>query len=180
MTSVWVESLGRSHAEALNLLAAALRECPEELWEAQMWPVADPGYEPWSTPWSVAWHALECLDYDLTGEFGPWSPPAPVTGIGHWQLTTLPRPWTKAELSSYIDHCRGRVRDTLAGMTEEGAARPLPEAHRHHGRPHAWLLTSMAGHTIEHAAQIRQFITTAAGVPATAAAAPRPAVPREV
>ena len=41
------------------------------------------------TPWSVGWHALECLDYDLTGEFGPWSPPFPRKP--HWSLTALPR-----------------------------------------------------------------------------------------
>ena len=61
----------------------------------------------------------------------------------------------------YLDYCRGRVRDTLAGMTDEQAARPLPQAHRYSGQPHAWIITRAVGHTIEHAAQIRQFITSA-------------------
>ena len=54
-----------------------------------------------------------------------------------------------------------RVRDTLAGMTDEPAATPLPQAHRYRGQPHAWLIMGAVGHTIEHAAQIRQFITAA-------------------
>jgi hypothetical protein len=61
----------------------------------------------------------------------------------------------------YLDYCRQRVRDTLAGMTDEQAATPLPQTHRYSGQPHAWIITSAVGHTIEHAAQIRQFITAA-------------------
>jgi hypothetical protein len=61
----------------------------------------------------------------------------------------------------YLDYCRKRVRDTLAGMTDEKAATPLPQTHRYGGQPHAWLITAAVGHTIEHAAQIRQFITAA-------------------
>ena len=83
-----------------------------------------------STPWSVAWHALEVLDYDLTGEFGSWAPPPPFAGNPHWLLTRLPAPWTRSEMLGYLDYCRQRVRDTLAGMTDEQAATPLPEAHR--------------------------------------------------
>jgi len=61
----------------------------------------------------------------------------------------------------YLEYCRTRVRDTLAGMTDEQATTPLPQAHRYSGQPHAWIITSAVGHTNEHAAQIRQFITAA-------------------
>ena len=112
-----------------------------------------------STPWSVAWHALECLDYDLTGELAPWAPPSPFTGKPHWLLTTLPRAWTRSEIISYIEYCRQRARHVLADMTEEKGATPLPPAHRYSGEPHAWIITAAVGHTIEHASQIRQFAT---------------------
>ena len=84
MTSIWVESLGRAFDAALDLLAAAVRDCTDELWEARMWevpadvfgleppgpdgkPVTDPAArsalaQRRATPWSVAWHALEALD----------------------------------------------------------------------------------------------------------------------
>jgi hypothetical protein len=61
----------------------------------------------------------------------------------------------------YIGDCRQRVRDTLADMTDERAATPLPPAHRYSGQPHVWIITAAVGHTIEHATQIRQFITAA-------------------
>lgn len=97
MASIWVESLSRNGDAALDLLAAAMRDCPDDLWASRMWavpadvfgpappgpdrkPVTDPAArtalaQRRATPWSVAWHALETLDYDLTGAFGAWVPP---------------------------------------------------------------------------------------------------------
>jgi hypothetical protein len=186
MTSIWVESLGRSFDEALDLMAAAVRDCADEPWGSAMWEVpgdlfglepAGPDGKPVtdsaartalvqrrSTPWSVAWHALECLDYDLTGEFGPWAPPPPFKGIPHWMLTSLPAIWTRAEMLGYVDYCRQRVRETLATMTDKKAAMPLPPAHRYAGQPHLWIIMAALGHTVEHASQIRQFITGAGNV----------------
>lgn len=194
MASIWVESLGRSFEQTLDLLAAAVRDCTDELWETSMWqvPAPDPDHQfldsDWnpvtdpaqrrtlvqrsvqrrSTPWSVAWHALEVLDYDLNGESGPWTPPPPFTGHPHWRdLPSLPAAWLRSEILGYIDDCRQRTRTTLAGMTDEQAAAPLPPAHRHRGRPHAQIITALVGHTTEHAAQIRQFITAAGIAPHT-------------
>lgn len=186
MVSVWVESLGHSFDAALDMLAGAVTDCTAELWIAPMWaveppaadfpflrpdwtPITDAGEraalaEEWvrrrSTPWSVAWHALESLDYDLSGEFGPWMPPQPFFGHPHWRdLPTLEAPWSAADILGYIEYCRKRLRDTFAEMTDEKAARPLPANHRYAGQPHARIITGMVGHTTEHAAQIRQFIT---------------------
>jgi hypothetical protein len=177
MASIWVESLGRNFEEALDLLQAAVQDCTDELWEASMWPV--PRVEGWwgslrgpdgtvnsdpavqdeliqrgSAPWFRAWHALEVLDYDLAGEMEPWEPPPPFdqsyTGDVH-------RVWTRAEILGYVQWCRDRVRKTLEHMTDAKAATPLPPAHRYAGQPHAWIITGIPGHTIEHASQIRQF-----------------------
>ena len=93
MGSIWVESLGRNFDGALDLLADAVRDCTDELWETSMWdvPAPDTNYElrgpdgtaitepaerralvqRWSAPWSVAWHVLECFDYDLNGDLAP-------------------------------------------------------------------------------------------------------------
>ena len=183
MQSIWLESLGRSFDAALDLLAAAVRDCPDALWEAPMWqvpawdpnlelvsprgePVTDPAdrlalVQRHATPWAVAWHALECMDYDLTGEFGPWAPPPPFAGHPHWQLTGLSRAWSRPEMIDYVDYCRERVRDTLAGMTDEKASRPLPPAHRYRGQLHAWIISESVGHIIEHGSQIRQYINDA-------------------
>ena len=188
MASIWVESLGRSFEQALDLLAAAVRDSTGEQWETPMWqvPAPDPAHElpgpaekavtgsaqrsallqRHSTPWGVAWHALEVFDYDLNGEFGAWVPPPPFTEHPHWRdITTLPAAWSQSEMLAYVDYCRLQVRNTLAGMTDEKAATPLPPAHRHRGQPHAWIITGLVGHTTEHASQIRQFITTAGPAP---------------
>lgn len=186
MASIWVESLGRSFDTALNLFAAAVWNCSDEAWESPMWqvpppapdhqffdsswgPVTDPGEistlvqrwtERWATPWSVAWHALEVLDYDLNGEFAPWAPPPPFDGHPHWRdLPYLPAAWSQSEVRAYIDYCRERVHDALAGMTDEKAANPLPQTHRRGGEPHAFVIADLLRHTTEHAAQIRQFVS---------------------
>lgn len=113
-----------------------------------------------SAPWSVAWHALETFDYDLNGEFGPWAPPPPFSGHPHWRdLPILPVAWSQTEVLGYIEHCREQARSTFADMTDERAARALPMAHRYGGQSHAAILVGIVGHTTEHAAQIRQFIT---------------------
>ncbi len=188
MPSIWVESLTHSFEQALDSLAAAVRDCTGELWESTMWPVPAPGpehhflgadwkpitdpaqrtalAEAWvqrrATPWSLAWHALETFDYDLNGEFGPWATPPPFTGHPHWRdLPSLPGAWSQPEILGYVEHCREQVRAALTGITEETAARPLPPTHRYAGQPHARIITGMVGHTTEHAAQIRQFITSA-------------------
>lgn len=182
-----MESIGRSFEEALELLAAAVRDCTDELWETSMWEVPAPDADDelegpdgklvtdpaarriliqrHSTPWGVAWHALECLDYDLNGEFGPWAPPPPFNEKGGWEIASLPAAWTRSDMLGYIDYCRQRVRDTLAAITDEKAATALPPAHRYCGQPHAWIITGLVGHTIEHGSQIRQFITAAGIVP---------------
>lgn len=182
MASIWVDCLGRNFGHGFDLLQAAVRDCSDELWETSMWPVpardagvdlpgpdgrlvTDPAarrtlIQRHSTPWSIAWHALEVLDYDLAGEFVPWVSPGPFTGKAHWRdLTTLPAAWSRSEILGYIDHCRRRVRDTLSDLTDQRAETPLPPAHRYRGQPYAWIVTGLPGHTIEHASQIRQFIT---------------------
>lgn len=184
MTSIWVDGLERSFDTALEMLAAAVRDCTNGLWETSMWvvpapessrPIIGPSQEPvtspeqrnalvqrHSTPWGIAWHALEILDYDLNGECGPWAPPPPFSGHPHWRdLTSLPTAWSRDQMLGYVEYCRQRVRDTLAGMTDEKAARPLPPAHRYRGQPHARIITGLVVHTTEHAAQIRQFHTAA-------------------
>jgi hypothetical protein len=71
--------------------------------------------------------------------------------------------FTKDELLRYIDYCRERVRATLDVLTEDAAARLLPDAHRYHGMLYGVVVGRMPLHVLEHAAQIRQFLT-AAGV----------------
>lgn len=181
MESVWAQSVERSLGEALDYLAAAVQDCPDELWREPMWrvrpseivgetrdatgtPVTDPArrdalVQRWSAPWSVAWHALEVLDYDLAGGADGWAPPPPFAGNPHWQtFTSLPAPWSRSEIGDYLDYCQQRVRDVFAAMTEQNATTLLPPAHRYQGQPYARIVTSLIGHTTAHATQIRQCV----------------------
>lgn len=182
MTSIWAESVASALDDALTTLALAVGVCEGGAWETSMWEVpaddpvrrltgpggsvvTDPAEryalaQRFSTPWSVAWHALEVLDYDLTGDLAPWAgPPEPFAGHPHWRdFASLPRPWQQSEMLGYIEHCRQRVRDTFAGLTDDRAATPLPATHRRAGTPYARILTGLVAHTNEHAAQILQQV----------------------
>jgi hypothetical protein len=164
--SVFVESLASSFDTALRLIEAAVADCPDELWQTDLWPDEAPtgplpqGGLHGSAPWFLGYHALSCLDYDLTGGFEPWTPPEPFDENTYG----LPnRVFTKHELLEYVDWCRDRVGQTLDALTEQTASRPLPRSHRYQGTPFGVILGSAPGHLIEHAAQVRQFLN-AAGV----------------
>ena len=166
VSNAFVQSMAHNFESALRLMEAALTDCPDDLWEMDLWPgEASTGPGPHgglhgSAPWFLAYHALLTLDYDLTGEFEPWAPPPPFDDNTY----AFPnRMFTKPELLGYIGFCRGRARETLDALTEELAARPLPRAHRYHGMLFGVVVGSMPLHVVEHASQVRQFLT-AAGV----------------
>jgi len=166
VSSAFVQSMAHNFEQALRLMEAALTDCPDHLWQTDLWPDEAPtGPTPHgglhgSAPWFLGYHALLTLDYDLAAEFEPWAPPQ----LFDDNTFAFPnRRFTKPELLGYVDWCRVRVRQTLDGLTEEMAARPLPSAHRYHGMLFAVIVGSMPLHVVEHASQIRQFLT-AAGV----------------
>jgi DinB superfamily len=162
----FAQSMASNFEEALTLMEAALTDCPDDLWETDLWPDEAPtsptphGGLHGSAPWFLAYHALLTLDYDLSAEFEPWQPPQPFDENTY----AFPnRMFTKAELLGYVDFCRERVRRTLAVLTEESAARLLPSTHRYEGMQYGVIVGRMPLHVVEHASQIRQFLT-AAGV----------------
>jgi hypothetical protein len=111
-----------------------------------------------SAPWFLAYHSLFTLDYDLTSEFEPWSPPPPFDE-NTWAFPN--RIFTKAEVLDYVEYCSAKARQTLEDHFEEKAARALPERHRAHGTLYGVVVGVIPMHVIEHAAQIRQFLTGA-------------------
>ena len=166
MTSVFVQGLVNAFGVALRLMEAALADCPEDLWQSDLWPDEAPtapaphGGLHGSAPWFLGYHALSCLDYDLTGGFEPWAPPQPFDENTY----AFPnRVFTRSELLGYVDWCRSRAGQTLGGLTEASASRLLPATHRYHGTAFGVIVCNIPGHVVEHAAQIRQFLT-AAGV----------------
>ena len=165
MPTTLAQGLERNFEHALALLEAALEDCPEELWETDLWPDAPTGPTPHgglhgSAPWFLGYHALTVLDYDLTAEQHTWSPPPPIDDNTY---ASPNRAFTKDELLGYLGHCRGRVREALDQLTDDRAAEPVPALHRYAGTLYGVLVASLPLHLVEHAAQIRQFVTTAGG-----------------
>jgi hypothetical protein len=148
---------------ALQLMEAALTDCPDELWEADLWPGdatthrLPHGGLHGSATWFLGYHALMCLDYDLGGDFTQWVPPAPFDE----NTFAFPnRAFTKAELLGYVDWCRGRAQQCCEVLTDDLALRPLPSTHRYAGTPYGEIVAGIPLHVVEHAAQIRQFLTS--------------------
>jgi hypothetical protein len=166
LANTFVQSMACNFEQALRLMEAALMDCRDDLWQTDLWPDEAPtaptphGGLHGSAPWFLAYHALLTLDYDLTAEFEPCAPPEP---FGESTFSFPDRVFTRAELLGYIDYCRERVRRTLDELTEVGAVRPLPDVHRYRGTPYGVIVGGIPLHVLEHAAQIRQFLT-AAGV----------------
>ena len=163
MPNPLVQSIARNFDEALQLLRAALDDCPDPLWEKDLWPDEAPtaptphGGLHGSAPWFLAYHALFTLDYDLSAEFEPWSPPQPFDENSYAYPNRM---FTKSELLGYVDYCGDKVRRTLDDHFEERAAWPVPEAHRYHGGLYGVMVGGIPLHVISHATQIRQFLTS--------------------
>ena len=174
MTSIWAESVAATLDDALITLALAVGVCEGDVWETSMWdvpaghpgdaartldgpdgaPVTDPAerlalVQRFSAPWSVSWHALEVLDYDLTGDLTPWAgPPAPFADHPHWRdFTSLPGPWTTSEVIDYY----------LTGRLSPWAGPPEPFRDHPHWRdftslPRPWQQAEVLDY-IEHCRQ---------------------------
>jgi len=158
-----VQSISRNFVEALGLLDAALKDCPNDLWTKDLWPHEAPtspteyGGLHGSAPWFLGYHSLLTLDYDLSAEFEPWQPPPPFNENTY----AFPnRVFTRAELLGYVIYCRARARETLDDHFEEKASRPLPDTHRDHETLYGIMVGGIPLHVMEHAAQIRQFLTS--------------------
>jgi hypothetical protein len=163
MNAIFALSVARNFDSALRLIEAALTDCPDELWETDLWPAeattrqVPQGGLHGSATWFLGYHALTCLDYDIGGDFEPWVPPAPFDENTY----AFPnRVFDKAELVGYIGWCQDRAHQVCETLTDDAALRPLPSTHRYAGTPYVEIVAGIPLHVVEHASQIRQFLTS--------------------
>lgn len=161
--AIWVESLARNFPTALDLMERAIRDCTDDLWHANVWEVPDPDtarevrgsdgnlvtdrgtrralVQLYSTPWAIAWHALERLDFMLTGGFVPWTiwpgfegrtgfTSAPARSVwespyGGLDVTTISEPWSRTDLVR-IHGVRARARRRHARGAHRRTSRNTP------------------------------------------------------
>lgn len=106
--------LWQQFGAAIDTLDSAISLCPDALWTAALW--QDPDDARYGQFWYVAYHTLSWTDLFLGGVYADFKPPAPfVRGV-------LPEtPYTKTDISAYLQSCRQKCKATLNALTDERA-----------------------------------------------------------
>lgn len=108
MKDTIIQEIWRQYGAALDMLENALDKCPESLWDDE------------NKFWYNAYHCLFFTDYDLTTEPGNFHPPEPYTLSEMDPSGIMPeRTYTKAELISYIRHCREKFRKLISSKSHD-------------------------------------------------------------
>ena len=178
MANIWTGGVARKYGSALDEIERDLRMCPDELWEASVWPVQR--HHPWVWPikragekaygdeaamaallpqasafWNIAYHVIFHVDFYLArGVLKGFKPPKPFQEADHRGNTVPVRTYTRDELLSYIAYCRERVRDVVLPLTDAQAEEIVPRA----GMTFAEFLVRNVAHTQEHASQLSLFL----------------------
>lgn len=153
------EMLWRQYNTAISALEEAMRICPEELWEEQLWPDEPDQWVAagFSRFWYLGYHTLFWIDLYLTGAEEGFMPPEPFDLVEMFADEVLPRVYSREELLGYLELCRERCREAVMAMSEEQAQRictfPWGEI------PYAELQLYTLRHVQEHAAQLHLFVT---------------------
>ena len=158
VTMIDREMLWRQFGAAIDMLGEALRGCPDELWEARLWP-DQPGQwvaAGFSTFWYLGYHTLFWLDLYLTGAEEGFIPPEPFDLVEMEADETLPRTYTRTELLGYLADCRQKCQETIYALSTEDAYRlcifPWGEV------PFAELMLYTMRHVQAHSAQLHLFL----------------------
>lgn len=108
-TSVW-----QQFGAAIDTLDEAIIACPDSLWSAVLWDDADDVR--YGQFWFIAYHTLSWLDLFLTGSSKGFAPPAPFIRGAFPE-----KPYTKAEVLTYLKLCRQRSKAAIETLTDEKA-----------------------------------------------------------
>jgi hypothetical protein len=152
------QMLWRQFGAAIDGLETAMRDCPDELWAARLWPDQEDHWVAagFSSFWYIAYHTLFWIDLYLTGAEDGFRPPEPFDLVEMADDEVLPRTYGREELLDYLALCRERTRQTIVALTAEGAERlcrfPWGEL------PYGELLLYTMRHVQEHVAHLSMFL----------------------
>ena len=153
---MWRSAVWRQFGAAIDMLDDALRDCPDELWIAELWP--EPAAPGLSAFWYLAFHTLFWLDCSVSGRPDAFTPPEP---FGVEELDPAgklpPRVYTRAELRDYLTYGRGKTRETIASASDEQLER-LCRTGGGTTLPFGELLVYTMRHVQEHAAQLNMVL----------------------
>jgi hypothetical protein len=153
MDATWRAATWSQLGAAIDTLDDAINACPDALWadESKLPPF-----------WYFAYHALFWLDLHLSGSIHGFAPPEPFTLDELDPNEVLPeRPYAKAELSVYLQHCRAKAHATIDALADARAATVCDMGPRQ--LPFAELLLYTMRHVQEHAAQLSLLLSEATG-----------------
>jgi hypothetical protein len=78
--------------------------------------------------------------------------------LGDFDYYLPRRVFTRSELQEYAVDTRRKADETVASLTDERVARPIPAGHRYAGIPYTSLLLMCLTHSREHLAQPEMFL----------------------
>lgn len=165
MNPIDCDILWRQFGAAIDSFAHAVRSCPDDLWEEQLWPDRP---DQWvmvgfSKFWYQCYHSLFWLDLYLTGEEEErFAPPEPYMIVEMREGEVLPPVYTREELLAYLAICRQKCRDTLAAVTDDQAYRLC----RYPWGEVTWWELQLYNmrHVVEHGAELHLFLGQRAGM----------------
>lgn len=152
------DALWRQFGAAIDVFGDAMRDCPDALWHARLWPDEPDQWvaQGFSSFWYLSYHTLFWLDLYLTGAEEGFHPPQPFDLVEMREGESLPRVYSKTELLGYHAICRERCRAVITGMTVAQAQRVCSFGW---GQPtFAELQLYNMRHVQEHAAQLCMFL----------------------
>ena len=163
MSIIDQKMLWHQFGAAIDMFGSAVRDCPDELWEKNLWN-DDP--DQWvaagfSSFWYLCYHSLFWLDLYLSGAEEGFAPPAPFDLVEMEDDEVLPRTYTREELLGYLEFCRRRCQETIFALTTAQAQRLCRFAWGE--VPFGELLLYNLRHVQEHAAQLHMFLGQQAG-----------------
>lgn len=117
-TSIW-----QQFGAAIDMLDNAVRACPDPLWRDRLWD-SQPERPEYAQFWYIVYHTIFWLDLYLSGSVERFAPPPPFTLDELDPAGRLPpRPYSRDELQTYLDHARKKCRMTIEALTDEEAGR---------------------------------------------------------
>lgn len=106
MDALLKSTLWRQFGASINMLDNAIALCPNSFWDTE------------KKFWYNAYHCLFFLDYYLTLTPKSFLPPSPFS-LSEFEDRMPERTYTKEELSNYLQFCRKKCHDLIAGLTTE-------------------------------------------------------------
>ena len=148
-------AISQQFGAAMDMLENALQACPDPLWRVRLWD--DPELPQSAEFWYILYHTLFWLDLYLSGSVEGFMPPAPFTLDELDPAGIIPeRPYTRAELQTYLEHTRLKCQATISALTDEKARQackfPWGEV------TFAGLLLDTMRHVQEHTAQLNMIL----------------------